>query len=162
MMKSAGTVAALASALLLSAPMAIADDVDVSEDLVTGFFDALTLKDFDRIETMFAADATVVLPFAAGQETIAAPAVFGGIEQLMGYYRGAGQRIAEVGFTETEITVSSDAEIVFVENVGDMVLPDGRRYENRYVWRFVIEDGLIPEVREYYDPKVADVAFGRN
>ena len=152
----------LTACLLLAAPIATAKNATASEDLVTTFFDALTTKDFDQIQAMFTEEATVYLPFAAGQETRANPIVFDGIEQVMDYYRSAGQRIAEVGFSDTEVTVSSNPDVVFVENVGDMVLPDGRAYENRYIWRFVIEDGLFTEVREYYDPKVADTAFGRN
>lgn len=154
--------AAIAAVLVGAAHMAFADERASSEDLVTGFFEVLTEKDFDRIEGFFTPDATVLLPFAAGEETRSAPVVFDGLEQLMAYYRGAGQRIAEVGFTEAEVTVSPDGSIVFVENVGDMVLPDGRDYENRYVWRFTIEDGQFSEIREYYDPKVADTAFGRS
>ncbi len=162
MMKSQAAATVLAALTLFAAPMAVADNTEVSAGLGVGFFDALTDKGFERIEGMFAADATVVLPFAAGQDTTAAPVIFDGTDQVMGYYHGAGQRIAEVGFTETDITLSPGGNVVFVENVGDMVLPDGRSYENRYVWRFTIENGLISEVREYYDPKVADTAFGRN
>ena len=152
----------LAATLLCVATIAFADGSENSKGLVNEFFDALTQKDFDRVQSMFAQGATVSLPFAAGQQTTAAPVVFDGVEQLMGYYRGAGQRIAEVGFTQTEVTASSDGGVVFVENVGDMVLPDGQSYENRYVWRFTIEEGQFTEVREYFDPKVADTAFGRN
>lgn len=162
-MKPASLFAAALTAAALSTPFAaLADAHATSEQLVTEFFAALTDKDFDQIQGFFTQNAVVTLPLAAGQETTAAPVVFDGIERVMTYYRGAGQRIAEVGFTETEITVSQDAETVFVENVGDMVLPDGRDYANRYVWRFSIEDGQFTEIREYYDPKVADTAFGRN
>ncbi|MEM9972897.1 MAG: nuclear transport factor 2 family protein [Pseudomonadota bacterium] len=154
--------AAFTAALLFTATTVFADRHATSESLVTEFFGALSDKNFEKIEAFFAPDAVVLLPFAAGQDTTSAPVVFEGMEQLMAYYRGAGQRIAEVGFVEPEVTLSPDGSIVFVENAGDMVLPDGRDYENRYVWRFTIEEGRFSEVREYYDPKVADTAFGRN
>jgi len=47
------------------------------------------------------------------------------------------------------------ASRVFIEQWGNMVLPDGRPYRNKYVFRFSIRQGRISHVREYFNPVIA-------
>ncbi len=41
-----------------------------------------------------------------------------------------------------------------------MKMANGRPYENRYVFRFDVENGKIRRIREYLNPVTSAVAFG--
>jgi ketosteroid isomerase-like protein len=60
-----------------------------------------------------------------------------------------------------ELSITGDGSRVFIEQRGNMVLPDGRPYRNKYVFRFSIRDGRISHVREYFNPVIAAYAFRR-
>jgi len=126
------------------------------------FFTALEARDPAALRALLAPEATNVLPYTASGDT--APAAmrrFEGRGQVMGYFTGALERIAEVRFTDSETVVGSDGVSVVVENRGDMVLADGRAYRNHYVWRLRVEDGRITAIREFFNPVTAALAFGR-
>ena len=152
-------VAGLMAFDLAAAPLVSAADAKPSQAIVSEFVQALGAKDIAKVRAMLAPDATVMLPFGSGEGTTAKSRTFEGVEQAMGYFGSADQRLATVGFADVEISLAGD-DRVFVEATGDMTLPDGRAYRNRYVIRFDIADGRITEVREYFDPLVAGAAFG--
>ena len=152
----------LTAAIALVPLTASAENRTEAETVAVEFFAALEAKDMDRIADLFTPDIVNVLPFAAGEGTIAAPIVFDGLEQTMGYFGGAADRIATVVFSEIDLSLGANGTTVWAETQGDMILPDGRVYQNDYVWRFEIEDGSITRIHEYFDPIVANAAFRSN
>ena len=128
-------------------------------DVVERFFDTLEARDLAALADLFTEDVTNTLPYVAtGDTSPAAMRRFEGQAAVLAYFSGAAERIAQIAFRETEIALGGDGRTVFVENRGDMVLPDGRPYRNRYVWRFEVEDGRIAGIREYFNPVTAAAA----
>ena len=62
---------------------------------------------------------------------------------------------------DPEYVVSHDARTVFVEVRGQVEMVNGKDYRNRYVLRFDIENGKIVCLKEFYNPIVSAIAFGR-
>ncbi|MEU8026490.1 MULTISPECIES: nuclear transport factor 2 family protein [Micromonospora] len=65
-------------------------------------------------------------------------------------------RLAAGGYRSAAVTVTprrwiADDTLVAVEAVGDAVLADGARYQNRYLWIVDVRADGIGEVREYCD-----------
>ena len=151
-------LAPIAVVLSLIAPA----QANSARDVVERFFTVLEARDVPALADMLTEDVTNTLPYVAtGDTAAAAMRRFEGRAAVLGYFSGAASRIAEVAFRDTEIALGDDGRTVFVENHGDMVLPDGRPYRNRYVWRFEVENGRIASIREYFNPVTAAAAFGR-
>ena len=154
------TIAFASIAVVLS--VAVPAQATSAGDVVNRFFAALEARDIQALADMFTEDITNTLPYVAtGDTSPAAMRRFEGRRAVLAYFNGAAERIAQVAFRDAEITFGGDGRTVFVENHGDMVLPDGRPYRNRYVWRFEIENGQITGIREYFNPVTAAAAFNR-
>ena len=69
--------------------------------------------------------------------------------------------LKSLGSSEVELSITPDGHRVFIEQRGDILMPDGKSYRNRYVFRFTIVEGKVKAVREYYNPVTAAYAFGR-
>lgn len=84
-----------------------------------------------------------------------------GREQIINFIDTAFAAEKAVKAINPEYVVSHDARTVFVEVRGQVEMSDGKDYRNRYVLRFDIEDGKIVSLKEFYNPIVSAVAFGR-
>ena len=66
----------------------------------------------------------------------------------------------DVRFADRDVTVSADGRTVFVQCNGRFVTNAGAAYENVYVFRFDIEDGLISRWVEYFNPVTIGTVMG--
>jgi ketosteroid isomerase-like protein len=69
--------------------------------------------------------------------------------------------VKSLGSSDVELSITPDGSRLFIEQRGDMVMPDGTPYKNRYVFRFSIVDGKVNHVREYLNPITAAYVFHR-
>ncbi|TPG82959.1 nuclear transport factor 2 family protein [Pseudomonas caspiana] len=78
------------------------------------------------------------------------------VDKLFG---GATQTLGPSSSIEVHC-IHADGDCVVVEHLGRNELPDGRRYDNNCCWVLRFQDGLIQEVREYMDTRLATETFG--
>lgn len=151
-----------AMAFAIASPtLAMADSQTTLEKTKT-FFSALESGTLEDIESFLDEDVVNTIPYAATGETSSdGLRIYDGRDEVMAYFAGARERIAEVMFVDHDITVSEDGRTVFAQNRGNMVLADGREYENLYVWRIDYSDGQIAAITEYFNPVTAAIAFNR-
>ncbi len=147
----------------------LTDPVDSPEvrakarELLRGWFSTTHEKDLDGVRALMAENIQIEIPFSeSGRTEDGHFRVYEGIEAACGFWATAFQAEGEsAGPLGTEITQSADGRVTFVEARGHLTMANGRDYRNRYVMRFVIENGKIAHVREYYNPIVSGYAFRR-
>ena len=83
-----------------------------------------------------------------------------GLEAAAAGWDNAFREIEVLQYTDLEFTGGEDGQVAFAEGLGIMKMANGRPYENRYVFRFDIENGKIRRIREYLNPVTSAVAFG--
>lgn len=112
------------------------------------FLDAFQQKDIATVAGMLHPHATLVQPFAlSGKREDAAR--FEGRDQVLAYFHGVFDTFTRVRFDDERISVVAGGDRSFVEANGDLVLPDGRPYENVYVFGLEWRDGRIVAIDEY-------------
>lgn len=150
--------AAIAAAVALPLP---ATAETTPAEVAREFFAAIEARDLDAMLALHAPDAVQTMPFQASGETAdeALPRL-DGVEAIGGYWQQASAVLPEAAFVDVLMIEGADGESVVVEARGDMTTADGRPYDNRYVWVLRVEDGRITEVREYFNPVTAALAFG--
>ena len=84
-----------------------------------------------------------------------------GREEIINFIDTAFAAEKSVKAIDPEYVVSHDARTVFVEVRGQVEMVNGKDYRNRYVLRFDIENGKIVCLKEFYNPIVSAIAFGR-
>jgi ketosteroid isomerase-like protein len=84
-----------------------------------------------------------------------------GLEAASAGWDMAFREIEVLHYTDLEFTGGEGGAVAFAEGLGVMKMANGRPYENRYVFRFDIENGKIRRIREYLNPVTSAVAFGR-
>ncbi|MFD2577707.1 nuclear transport factor 2 family protein [Novosphingobium colocasiae] len=57
--------------------------------------------------------------------------------------------------------LADGSRLFFLEQRGNITLPSGFAYRNRYIFRYDFRDGQIALVREYLNPVISAIAFGR-
>jgi ketosteroid isomerase-like protein len=62
---------------------------------------------------------------------------------------------------DVTLSILADGSRLFLEQRGDITLPSGFAYRNRYIFRYDFRDGQIAQVREYLNPVISAIAFGR-
>lgn len=135
----------------------------VAKDAVLAFFKAVATKDAAALARCLTDDAVYEIPFSESGST--EPGAFRryvGASEVIGFWTATttdGPR--SLGPEDVELSITADGSRVFIEQRGNMVLPDGRPYRNKYVFRFSIRDGRISHVREYFNPVTAAYAFRR-
>jgi ketosteroid isomerase-like protein len=83
-----------------------------------------------------------------------------GLEAAKAGWDSAFREIEELQYTDLEFTGGENGKVAFAEGLGVMKMANGRPYENRYVFRFDVENGKIRRIREYLNPVTSAVAFG--
>lgn len=121
------------------------------------FFEALGKRDRDALHSLVRDDFRWVVPQGAALHAgvhEGAPKVFDAMLSAVG---------------ETFVPGSQRTEFDLVVAEGDAVLcearlhaesPDGRHYDNVYVFVFIIAEGRIAELREHVDTRYAADFFG--
>lgn len=128
-----------------------------AEQVLRRYLDALVSGDLDAIGRSFAEEATWTLH---GELPLAG--IKRGREQIVNFLVDAGSlfRPGTQSFTFGDISAQS-SRAVLEWQVKGIATRTGEVYDNDYCGVFVVEDGLIAEVREYLDSLHANrVLFG--
>ena len=127
------------------------------EALVRHFFDRLNAEDLEAVRALLTEDAAWLpqardMPGAGeyrGRDVI--------IDDFLRPIRG----MFQPGSPSNRIlSLATNGGLVLTETHGTGFLADGRVYDNRYAWAFVLRDGKIAEIREYLDSYYIIRLFG--
>lgn len=134
-----------------------------AKDAILGFFRAVAARDAKALADSITGDAVYEIPFSESGSTEP-----GGLRRYVGtaevvdfWMATTANGLKNLGAEEVELSITGDGSRVFIEQRGNIVMPDGRAYRNKYVFRFSIRDGRISHVREYFNPVIAAYAFRR-
>lgn len=117
------------------------------------YFKSWTDGDIQRLRAVISEDVTLVLPFSG--ETPEPAFRFDAVDQALGYLQFAHSTFERLTFHDEQWVVSQDARFVYLHAVGDMVAkPNGKKYDNVYMFRLQLRDGKIDEVLEYTNPVI--------
>jgi len=134
------------------------------KDAVKAFLKAIAASDMDALAAAVTEDVVYEMPFSeTGSTEPGGYRRYVGAKAVIDFWRGmSGSGIKNAGPEEVELSILGDGSRLFVEQRGNMTMPDGRLYRNRYVFRFDIRDGRVSHVREYLNPIISAYAFGRS
>ncbi|MGO8860453.1 MAG: nuclear transport factor 2 family protein [Acidimicrobiales bacterium] len=130
-----------------------------AEDLARAYLDALQAKDKGAILSVLADDFVLEVPCNVSGTNDFSDS-WRGIETASERYDDTFRQIEVLRYTDIEIFGGSDGTVAFAEGLGVMKMATGLPYENRYVFRFDVEDGKIKRIREYLNPVTSAIAFG--
>jgi ketosteroid isomerase-like protein len=117
--------------------------------VVLDFLEALRAGDRERARGSLAEDATWTYPPSLG-----GPGVHRGRERIFDVYFATDERLYETGTRSYDLEVTgatAEGERVALELRHRARTRDGRPYETDYHVLYVVRDGRIREVREYFD-----------
>ena len=134
-----------------------------AKDAILQYFRAVASRDQAALTSILAEDAVYEIPFSeSGSTDPGQYRRYSGRDSVVAFWmetlKGG---LKSLGSSEVELSITPDGHRVFIEQRGDILMPDGKSYRNRYVFRFTIAEGKVKEVREYYNPDTAAYAFGR-
>jgi ketosteroid isomerase-like protein len=130
------------------------------EDLARAYLTALQAKDKEGILSILTDDFVLEVPNNVSGTNDFSDS-WRGIEAAAANYDVAFREIEVLKYTDLEFSAGKDGKVAFAEGLGVMRMANGRPYENRYVFRFDVEDGKIKRIREYLNPVTAALAFGQ-
>lgn len=67
----------------------------------------------------------------------------------------------QLRFVDMVYRPTADGKSVYIEARGDSIMADGTKYQNRFVFRFDVQDGRIVHLDEWVNPITASRAFKR-
>jgi ketosteroid isomerase-like protein len=145
------------------------DPIDSAEgrrrgkDAVKAFLKAMGTGDMAALSDAVTDDVIYEMPFSeTGSTDVGKFRRYDGRAEVVTFWSGmSGSGIKAEGPEEVELSVTGDGSRVFIEQRGNMTMPDGKKYRNRYVFRFDIRDGKVCHVKEYINPIISAYAFGR-
>lgn len=129
-----------------------------NRETVRAFFRQLEAMDTgERFVALFTEDAKQVMPFAPE----GFPRLLDGREAIRTQYSGLPSAYTHMRFPDLAIRDMASSNEFFVTYRGDIGLKSGGRYDNDYVAYFLVRDGRIAELREFFNPIVLQQAFGQ-
>jgi ketosteroid isomerase-like protein len=127
--------------------------------LAHAYLVALQAKDKDAILPMLTDDFMLEVPFnRSGTNDLSDS--WRGKEDASAKYDDAFRRIMILKYRDIVITPAADPNVAFLEAWGTMEMANGRPYDNRYIFRFDVQDGRIRRIREYVNPNTMAIASG--
>lgn len=136
--------------------------------LVRRYMAAFEAMDADgMVATLSRERITISYPFhESGLTKPGAYRSHAGFDHVASYLRGEGEhvgfeRYTRLRFLDQVYRPVADASSVYLEAMGDHLMTDGSSYENRFVFRFDVEDGSIVEIVQYHNPVTSLVPYGR-
>ena len=134
-----------------------------AKDAVKAFFRAIAAGDMAMLAQAVTDDVIYEMPFSeSGSTDPGRFRRFVGREAVLAFWRETSNAgIKNAGAEDVELSVLADGSRLFIEQRGNMTMPDGKPYRNRYVFRFDIRDGRVSHVREYINPIISAYAFDR-
>jgi ketosteroid isomerase-like protein len=130
-----------------------------SVDVALAYIDALQRKDKEGILSLLTDDFELEVPNNIAGTNDRSDS-WRGIEAAAAGYQWAFEVIEISKYVNLEVSQSTDPSVVFIECRGDMLMANGRPYNNNYVFRFDVEDGKLRRVREYLNPMTSALSFG--
>jgi ketosteroid isomerase-like protein len=134
-----------------------------AKDAIRRFFKAIAAKDRGGLIDSITAKVIYEIPFTeSGSTEPDGYRRYVGSEAVVDFWMSTvADGPKNLGPDEVELSITADGGRVFIEQRGNMILPDGKSYRNKYVFRFSIVDGRVDHVREYFNPIIAAYAFRR-
>jgi ketosteroid isomerase-like protein len=133
------------------------------KDAVKTFLKAIASRDMAALSDAVTADVVYEMPFSeTGSTDIGRFRRYVGREEVVTFWSGmSSSGIKSESPDDVELSITGDGSRVFIEQRGNMTMPDGKAYRNRYVFRFDIIDGQVSHVKEYLNPIISAYAFDR-
>jgi ketosteroid isomerase-like protein len=146
--RSVLAVAASAPALIVGALPVRASGkgaLQVAQDYVR----FIETADRDGIARSLAENVTQVFPISS-EATGEPQGIFSGKEEVVEYTYGLFRKFRNLRWPDARWIASADGKTAIMEGRGDAtVVHSGIRYNNVYITRFDVEDGLIVQIAEY-------------
>lgn len=103
----------------------------------------------DSLAACLSDDVRQIFPISA-EATGEPQAIFVGKAEVLDYTYGLFRKFQRLHWPNPQWTISADGNRAFLEARGDaQVTHSGIRYQNVYITRFDVKDGLIVEIAEY-------------
>jgi ketosteroid isomerase-like protein len=127
------------------------------------FFGAITRRDFDALCDTLTEDAIYEFPLSeTGSSDTADCRRFTGRDAIVAFWQQTSALGMRFGTPEdVALSILADGSRLFLEQRGNITLPSGFAYRNRYIFRYDFRDGRIAYVREYLNPVISAIAFDR-
>ncbi len=124
---------------------------NTSKAVVETFFSTKEKHDLEGLTALFADRIvyTFPLPASGAQENWF---VYDGKDATVEYQRKTLDAFSQLKMHDMQTTIGEDGNTIFVESKGDYVSKEGKRYNNVYIFKFVLESGKIVKVFEYANP----------
>jgi ketosteroid isomerase-like protein len=123
-----------------------------NKQFVLASYQAFATREKDRIAAYFAPDAEWNAPEPnATAVALGQPAGFMGREAIVTYLTGTVGGDVFKGSKVELLSVIADGDSVVVEQRFEATVCNGRPYKLDYCFVFVLRDGLIQQVRTYFD-----------
>lgn len=134
-----------------------------AKNAVKAFLKAVAAGDTDALAAAVTEAVIYEMPFSeTGSTEPGRYRQYVGRAAVVEFWRGmSGSGIRNAGPDDVELSILGDGSRLFIEQRGNMTMPDGKPYRNRYVFRFDIQDGRVSHVREYLNPIISAYAFDR-
>lgn len=127
------------------------------KQVIRAYLDAVGRLAVDEVAPLFHAHGRVLLPYAP--EGI--PEVIEGRAAIAEYYQGLPQMIGALNFSDYRIRATEDPGHYVAEYRSDATMKGtGASYRNTYVTTVTVQDGMIEELAEFFDPISLVVALG--
>lgn len=125
------------------------------ETAIQRYFDALGAGDPEALKACFNRDAVWIAPGRLPNSGVwrGATAI---VEE---FFPIAAARMKPGSFATNLLSLTFGEANVVVEWEATAETVDGRKYENRYIANFLVEDARISEVREYFDTQRGEDLF---
>jgi ketosteroid isomerase-like protein len=134
-----------------------------AKNAVKTFLKAVAVGDMGALAAAVTDDVIYEMPFSeTGSAEQGRYRQYLGRDAVVEFWRGmSGSGIKNAGPEDVELSILGDGSRLFIEQRGNMTMPDGKIYRNRYVFRFDVLDGRVRHVREYLNPIISAYAFDR-
>jgi len=120
---------------------------------------ALQQKDYATVVHLLDANVTLVQPLTlSGKATPDFRA--DGKDAVLAYVQNVFANMAQIQFVNQRLTQAQDAAIVFLEASGDFLTASDVPYNNVYIFKFSVHNGMITEIVEYANPVTFALTFG--
>jgi ketosteroid isomerase-like protein len=146
----------VAKARAAAAPAPARSERDRNREVVRAFFAKLEAFDIAGFAELFAPDGRQRMPFSPE----GFPDRLDGRAAVFNQYRSMPQSFVSMRFPDLAIVDAADPSTFIATYRGEIRLRSGGDYNNTYLSVFVIRDGQIAELTEYFNPIVLVQAFG--
>lgn len=124
-----------------------------NKELVLKFIEGFSRGDVEAAKACLAPDA---ITYAKGFGKLSGPRPY----EFILATTAAFTELVPTGLRPQFKSVTAEADRVVVEFEGDATLVNGERYCNQYCMTFIVQDGRIKQVNEYYCTILADERIG--